>query len=266
MPDTLQTARLPPYGKVLAFAALTLLFSWTQWLAAWRGWLPLTPLGSFGPSVAAIVLTAWWGGRAALRDLGRSGLRWRAPLRVYAVALLGPPFLYALAALLARGPEGLRPAIPTAVPGWAVALAPLEILILGGPLGEEFGWRGFALPHLLERLHPIPASLVVAAIWLVWHLPLFWLPQSGQADIPIPVFALTLLAYSFLLTWIYVRSRGSVLLAILFHTSANTAFWLLQVFFAYALVAPGLARCFLAVALGGALVAAAALVRSRPAA
>jgi membrane protease YdiL (CAAX protease family) len=262
MPDPSLSARSSPYVKVLAFVALTFLFSWAQWLAAQRGWLPLTPLGSFGPSIAAILLTAAWGGRAALRDFWRAGLRWRAPLRVYAVAVLAPPLLYALAALLAHGPAGLRPTGSTALPWWGMALVPLEILILGGPLGEEFGWRGFALPHLLERLHPIPASFAVAAIWFAWHLPLFWLPQSEQASIPMPIFAATLLAWSFLLTWIYDRSRGSVFLCILFHTSTNTAFWLFEQFLPRSLEGPAFSRCFLIVALGSAVAAAVALSRA----
>jgi uncharacterized protein len=264
MPNIATSTRLSGHVKIAAFIALTFLFSWGQWLATRGGWLPLTPLGSFGPSIAAFLLTAVWGGRAALRDLGRSGLRWRAPLRVYAVAVLGPPLVYAVAALLARGPAGLRPEAAAAPGGWRMTLVPLEILLLGGPLGEEFGWRGFLLPRLLERYRPLAASLGIAVVWFLWHLPLFWLPQSAQASIPMSYFAVTLLAWSFLLTWIYLRSRGSVLLCLLFHTSTNTAFWLLQVFFIRTLDAPGFGRWFVTAALGATALAAAALSRDRP--
>ena len=259
MPDLSTSDRSGSDARVLAFAGLAFLFSWAQWLATLRGWLPLTPLGSFGPSLAAVVLAAWFGGRSALWELWRAGLRWRAPLHVYAVAVLSPVLVYALAALLARGPAGLSPQASSALPWWGFALVPLEILVLGGPLGEEFGWRGFALPRLLERHGPILASVAVAVLWFAWHLPLFWLPQSEQASIPMHYFAATLLAWSLILTWIYLRSRGSVLLCVLFHTSTNVAFWLLQSFFLRSLEAPSFGPWFLAAALGGGGVAAVAL-------
>jgi len=104
--------------------------------------------------------------------------------------------------------------------------ATLEILILGGPLGEEPGWRGFLLPELRKSTGPFLASMIVGFAWFVWHLPLFWVPGAAQQEIPMAQFALALLAYSFILTWLFESSTRSTFVAIVFHTSANVTFWL----------------------------------------
>jgi len=95
------------------------------------------------------------------------------------------------------------------------------IAIVGGPLGEEIGWRGFLQPQLLKRFTPAIASLFVALIWLLWHIPLFWLEGAAQSGGSIIYFGLSVLAMSFLFTLLYLKSRGSLLLAILFHTMIN---------------------------------------------
>lgn len=91
---------------------------------------------------------------------------------------------------------------------------------LGGGLGEELGWRGFALPRLQKIYPPLTASFTVGLFWGLWHLPDFWLSPERQRD-SVPLFLLTIVALSVLYTWVYNRTGGSLLLVALLHASGN---------------------------------------------
>jgi membrane protease YdiL (CAAX protease family) len=219
--------------EVLVFLLLACALSWPLWFAVVTGFLPLTPLGAFAPSLAAAILTRLLDGKAALGSLFAGLVRWRAPLPVYFVAIAAIPLIQILAVALTAGLASFQPAAP-GLPWYLGILVPLEICILGGPLGEELGWRAYALRRLLPRYGGVAASLAVALMRFVWHIPLFWVPGSAQADMPMALFALTLLGYSFLSAWVWVRSAGSTLLAMIFHTSANTSFWAVNTYFSQA--------------------------------
>ncbi len=95
------------------------------------------------------------------------------------------------------------------------------VLVVGGPLGEEFGWRGDALPALVARLDWRTASLIIGAVWGAWHLPLIYLASSSQSHIPIAIFMLNILAGSVEFAWIFERTQQSVLTALVLRTSLN---------------------------------------------
>ena len=107
-----------------------------------------------------------------------------------------------------------------APPNWSVVPQFGEIvawvaifLVFSGPLGEEPGWRGYALPGMLKQQGALAASLVLGVLWSAWHLPLglvgdLTLYGSIHAVLAAVVF-----------TWLWQNSRGSVLLAILMHAS-----------------------------------------------
>lgn len=114
---------------------------------------------------------------------------------------------------------------------WAAGFASMDGLLLlpvllftdPGPIGEEIGWRGFALPGLLERANALLASVALGVIWAVWHLPAFVLPGFPQSGGPFLLFTAALVAQSVLITWIYSGASGSVLRArILFHLVVNS--------------------------------------------
>ena len=221
-----------PIGrKTLAiFLAVAFGFSWAQWLGALasaRGWIswrvPLTPLGAFGPALGALAALAVSREPCAVRRWAASIVRWRMPAWTALAACLLPPAAAAAAFLSAAAVTGVRvpPKLPT--PGFFFA-ATLEILILGGPLGEEPGWRGYLLAGLRRKMGPTGATLSVAAIWLAWHVPLFFVPGSAQTQIPFLPFALSIAAEAFLLTWLFESTGGGTLVAILAHTSFNATF------------------------------------------
>jgi membrane protease YdiL (CAAX protease family) len=224
-----RAARVAGPGDLVLFCALACAFSWADWglvLASARGWIsvrvPLNPWGSFGPALAALVVCGLREGRASLASLLRSLLAWRFGWRLWAFALLGPPALLALAAVLYVLGGGTLQPWKAADVGQLVVLS-IVVLIVGGPLGEEIGWRGYLLPRLLNRARPVPASLLIAAIWAMWHLPLFWVPGAAQEGGSIPAFVAFVAGFSVLTTWLYLASGGSLLAAVVFHNAINVA-------------------------------------------
>jgi membrane protease YdiL (CAAX protease family) len=218
------------HAPLFGFFALTFAWSWACWALspAIRPQLPwlatlLMFAGSFGPSLAAIVIVASTRPAGGLRAWLSRCLQWRIGWGWWGVALLLPLAVMLLAA-------GLHIAL-----GGDIATAPASghllmtvvnfplVLLLGGPLGEEFGWRGYALPVLKDRLGWPAASLVLGLVWGVWHLPLFYIDGTAQAHIPLALFLLSVLAMSVLFAWLVNRTAGSVLAALLFHTAIN--FW-----------------------------------------
>jgi CAAX protease family protein len=180
-----------------------------------------------GPTLAAIIMTAATEGRTGVhRLLGRLVL-WRVGVRWYLLALLGVPLIMLLGFLAyAMAPPDLD-----ALGGPAYALTYLLgfvlTMVLGGPLLEEIGWRGFALPRLQRRYGPLAASLILGVLWAFWHLPQFlvpaWAASSGGGGISgIVVFVLAAVAFSVVLSWVFNNTRASLLIAVLVHTSIDT--------------------------------------------
>ncbi len=212
------------------YLVLSFAWSWTCWglspaIEPQLPWLAtlLMFAGSFGPSLAAVVVVAstrkWQGLRTWL---GRC-LRWRIGWAWWAFALLLPLALMAIAGSLhiaLGGAIGTSPASGHLL--MTLVNLPL-ILLLGGPLGEEFGWRGYALPVLQDQLGWCTASLVLGLVWGVWHLPLFFIEGTSQAHIPIALFLLSVVAMSVLFGWLVSRTAGSVVAALVLHTAIN--FW-----------------------------------------
>lgn len=92
-----------------------------------------------------------------------------------------------------------------------------------GPLQEELGWRGFALPRLLDRWSSRRASLVLGVAWACWHLPLYAIDAGGQERAPLAAFLISVVAMSVLYTWFWAATSGSLLIALLLHSATNTA-------------------------------------------
>lgn len=216
--------------RIWVFFGVTFAWSWTCWLVS-VAIKPQSPplattlmfVGSFGPSLAAVLMVANAGGRAGLRAwLGRC-LQWRIGWRWLAFALLFPGVLTALAATLHVVLGGSIGPSPAAGHGLMTAANFFLVLLLGGPLGEEFGWRGYALPGLQDRMGWRMASLGLGLVWGVWHLPLFFIEGTSQAYIPLALFLLSVVAMSVLFAWLVNHTKGSVVVALLLHTAIN--FW-----------------------------------------
>jgi len=113
---------------------------------------------------------------------------------------------------------------------WPVLL-PVFITMLLSNVWEEIGWRGFALPKLQKIYHPLFASLILGAIWAIWHLPLFFAEGSPQAQMGMIYFFLATLGYSILYSWIYNGSKESLFMIWLLHSANNATVTYTMLFF-----------------------------------
>jgi hypothetical protein len=140
-------------------------------------------------------------------------VRWRVGAKNYAIVFLTPILICLVAAGITVLVAGPRPSALTIEKLREVPERFLFIFLFIG-LGEEPGWRGFALPELQKKHSPLIASLILAPVWAIWHLPLV----GNEFPWPIvPAFLLSLFGATFMLTWLFNRTNGSVLLPMLFH-------------------------------------------------
>ena len=200
-----------------------------------RGLLPfyIPPvLGLFvgyGFVAASLIMSGIVGGKAGIAALLRRLLIWRVGLPWYGVVLFGSAVIDLVAIgihVLLGGttPDFAQPfarqLIGPSLNLWVAALIFMVYQVLAN--GEEFGWRGYALPHLQARSSALVASLIIGAIWAVWHLPKF-LTAGDAHDYSFWVFALHEICLAILCTWVFNNTRGSLLMALLFHAAMNTA-------------------------------------------
>jgi membrane protease YdiL (CAAX protease family) len=187
-------------------------------LAIPLGWWPwlLFGEGSFGPSVsiAAVAVVALTEGKRAVGALLRQLLRWRLGWRWYAVAV-GLPVVSTLTAVYLNVRLGAPAPTADQLSGWpsAVLLLPVYFLLFGA--AEELGWRGYVLPRLQPRHGALVATLILYAISVLWHAPLFLAGSIPWSDL-----AFMLVGY-IVLTWLYNSTGGSVPLVMLSHATLN---------------------------------------------
>ena len=185
--------------------------------------------GLLGPILSGFIMTAVTEGRAGIRRwLGRIVL-WRVGLRWYLFALIGLPLAMVLATVIVRpgALESFQTLAPLSVVPYLGAF--VFMVLIGGPLFEEPGWSGFALPRLQRVQSPLVGGLILGSLWALWHLPGFLIPSQDLTDIPprgtvlnFVVFALALIGLRLVMQWVFNNTKGSVLMAILIHASWNT--------------------------------------------
>jgi uncharacterized protein len=167
------------------------------------------------PAGIAIVL-AWREGRGALGRLLRSATIRPARRRWYLVLAIPVAWAFgtvAIAVVLGQPTAGLFDRVFP-----AVLIIPLVVLLPA--LTEELAWRGYVLPRLLEVMSPLRASLLLAVPWTLIHVPLF-LPGQFNGTVALWAMPVSIFAYSIVLTWIFVRTGGSVLMTTLVHAGLN---------------------------------------------
>ena len=205
------------HHRLLAFFVLTYAISWASWPAYAAGLIPRMEFLPIGPLAAAIIVIALAEGRPGFRAWGRRLIRWRVGWVWYAVALLLP-----VAIVLVTGLTNM--ALGASAPGlgqltWSGLLTVFAVRLinpLDGPLGEEPGFRGYALPLLQASRPPLPSAAILGVLIALWHLPLVLFGGLGLIGLP------TTFAITFLYVWLFNRTGGSVLLTFLFHNSQGT--------------------------------------------
>lgn len=201
------------FGITWGLAAAFLAFP--DWMEAQFGPIgptsPLFYIAVWAPNVAAVAVTLARGGWSAVRDLFSRLLRWKVALWAWLAAIFFYPALMVVVQFASLG-VGEPMAGADAWSAMAVGLTSISALLLG-PVGEEVGWRGFLLPRVLERTNAVMASLIVGAIWMIWHIPAFLISGVPQSNLAFPAFMLSGVALSVFVTWIFVNARQSVLVA-----------------------------------------------------
>jgi membrane protease YdiL (CAAX protease family) len=184
--------------------------------------LPLVPLfylGTYAPTIAAVIVGDMTGGPAGRRAVLAGWSRWRVGIAWYLIALLLFPMVAIVAGMLYAARTG---AGGGQFPTLAVVAISLLVNTTLGPIGEEAGWRGFALPRLQDRHGPLGASLLLGTIWGCWHGILWFVPGTGQSDYPFLAFVLGTITQQVILTWLYNAAGGSLPVMCCLHTSVNT--------------------------------------------
>jgi membrane protease YdiL (CAAX protease family) len=204
--------------QLAAFFLATFVFSWSIFagaLALGFAQSPIVILGVWGPSISAIVVTAIFYGKAGLKRFfarvnAREGLKWFLPLLGFFLVIgLTGRFIGSVAAGIEFDPRFW---------GWAwVAQVMIMQLLIAG-MGEEFGWRGFALQRLQQITTPLKATVLIAFFHLLWHAPTYWL-GTGMHNVPAIWAAFFLVPWTILFTWAYNRSKGSILVSVFFHAT-----------------------------------------------
>jgi uncharacterized protein len=245
MTDAAPVQPAAPHQGVLARHPL-LFYSIIAYAGTWLAWLPFllsedglgllsfsSPLGvlasggigTFFPALAAFIMTGVTEGREGIRRLLHSIVLWRVGLRWYLFVLLGIPVVLSLGAIVVPGiVASFKPTDPLPLLTSYLVLFIYPALIIGGPLGEEPGWRGFALPRLQRRYGPLVGSLILAPLWAFWHVPIWFAlwRAAGMLDIyNVIVNVLFFIVWTIVMTWVFNNTHGSVLMAILLHTSVD---------------------------------------------
>jgi membrane protease YdiL (CAAX protease family) len=173
---------------------------------------PLFFLAVYAPAIAAFTVVASSGGLAGLRCFLGRALLWRCSAAWYFFLIIGIPFIFIGGSAL-RGNLFSEP-FPFASP--QALLVGLFLAAIKGPM-EEFGWRGLALPLLQRKFAPFWGGLILGAIWGLWHFPAFLLSGTQQSEWSFTTFFAGCLAISVIVTALFNRSQGSILLSAFFH-------------------------------------------------
>ena len=187
-----------------------------------------TQLGALSSSLAAIVLVVIEGRKGGLRELLGRALIWRVDIKWWLFALfymivptVASLYLYHLLGGPAVDWSGLQP---------LYQVVPMLIFYtIAAGIGEEFGWRGFLLPRLQARHNALVSGLIVGIAWATWHVPLFFIKGTGQYEQQMDAgllpailgYAVFVTVQSVQFTMLFNNTKGSVLLAAVFHGASN---------------------------------------------
>lgn len=254
---------------LVGFYGLAYGFAWLVWIPFLvlsqngLGWLPFKApaipfalVGSFGPALAAIVMTAFVQGSPGVSRLLRRLVQWRVGFPWYLLSVLAYPVAFFVASVLL----GSIPLSSVLQHGSLFLTYYPTVLVLHvflGGLGEEPGWRGFALPRLQDKVGPVPASLIVGVLWACWHLPLNLVPELGHANLNFVLYLLLGVVLSVIMTWVYNNTAGSLLIMMVLHEAQDATSDLSL------LMAPGYLDRTLAYVIGCGFIAALVLLFTR---
>jgi membrane protease YdiL (CAAX protease family) len=185
---------------------------------------------AIGVTGSAFLMTAVTQGRPGIRRLLQRLTWWRVRPQWFAVAVLLIPVTEVLVAAVLGTPDALRALTPAALLFYPTAYVAHFFF---GPLFEESGWRGFALPRMQHRFGPLRGTLLLGLLWSAWHfflyVPVWFAGGAANGVIGVAVFTVTTTSMAFIFTWLFNNTRASLLLAILLHGSVDGTATYIQV-------------------------------------
>ena len=205
---------------------------------AWLGWIPLALesrgsirshpaflalplLPAVAPMVAAVIVAQVTGGKAGMGALLKGLVHWRVDVAWYAVAIFAPLVLQLAGMFVTALFHFSDTFYPTYGSAMELFILAFVTALISNPW-EEVGWRGFALPRLQKRSTALVATLIVGVLWALWHLPIFFWTSNPMSEYPFLPWFIGVVALAFIYTWLYNSTKGSILLAAIFHVSLNT--------------------------------------------
>ncbi len=241
-----QTNSLKLRHEVILFFITTILFTWLLWFPAFliqNHGIPMKisysffiTIGTFVPSIAGFFFTYICGGKAEVYSLLKSLLNMHIGVKWLLFIFLVLPIVSAVSCLVFYLSGGTLPQMQFSP--WFIPIAFVYILIFMGPLGEEAGWRGFALKKMLENFSSLNAAVLLGIVWSFWHLPLFFINGTTQNALAsfgiIPAilgYSLYTVMISVLITLLYIKSNGSVFGCILLHAVGNLSLGVVPLIF-----------------------------------
>ncbi len=228
--------------NVVSFFIITFAFSWLLWLpyVLWGlGVIRLSEtlasmmtlavmIGAFGPLLAAVILIGRKGGKPGIKQYFRNAFSFRVKFKYYAIALLLPLVLTALAHYFVNLtgidilPDNLLPE-GIAIPAIVLVIPYFIFILIAGGGQEEFGWRGYAQEPLQERFGILGGSVLLGIAWAVWHLPLWFMPGEGHAYYSFFAFMLYTVSTSVIIGWLYNASGKKLVIPWFLHAIGNVA-------------------------------------------
>ncbi|MDR0483665.1 MAG: CPBP family intramembrane metalloprotease [Alphaproteobacteria bacterium] len=208
---------------IIKFLAIAFSFAWLLWgtviylklnFMSIAG-LTLTLLGAFAPSIAAIVCVGKGFRKKFLKSFVSLNFGYKTYLAMFIVLPLTAIFAWRIPELF--GYQYLPPLM-------AISIFPIYFLLMvfvgGGQ--EEIGWRGYLMKFLEDKYGLFFGGLILGIIWLIWHLPLWFIYGSSQSFMPFIAFAFLTIGYSFFFSWIIEFSGGRLFAGMFVHGLANS--------------------------------------------
>jgi uncharacterized protein len=201
---------------IITFFALTYAIGW--------GLIPFWTFQAGSPFIAALIVIPLTQGLSGLKELGLRMIRWRVRWYWYVVAIGVPLAVIGLTA-------GLNVALGASVPSLAGVGSVSTVLMMfavrlinpgDGALGEEPGWRGFALPGLQSTLSPLVSTVILGVLVTGWHVPILFLEEGLLQPSIIVGYLLGSFAVTFFYTWLFNHTGGSVFMSIVSHSAQGT--------------------------------------------
>lgn len=218
-----------------------------------------------GPYLSAYIMGRITEGKDSWLNMKKRFRRFKVGWPWYAFILFGIPLVMMFGISILPGALASFQGFP---PGFPAKYIIYFVIVFfgGGPLGEEIGWRGFALPRMQARYGALRATLLLGVLWTFWHLPHFLTTaqRGGPGSslsllyVNLPIFLLLVMSIAVIMTWVFNHTKGSLFIAMLLHTSINTFSLILALF-----SAPIVTSTDLPVAIGLGILAIAILIFTR---